>query len=135
MNEMEFKEKLTAAMAEPAAPPKLVDDTVARVQTLLQGREAEKRLAGDGALSAQEKADLAADGVLGRLAESGRLPLGADPQALKQQLLQKERFGELTQQSPRSIAGGLQDGTFLKNMTQKAPKPTPPVKRPPTLGK
>ena len=137
MNEMEFKEKLSAAMAEPAVPPKLVDNTVKRVQTLLQGREAEKRLASDGALSAKEKTDLAADGVLGRLAGSGKLPLGADTAALKQQLLQNERFGQLTRQTPRSIAGGLENGELLKSMTQKPAKsaPTPPVKRPPTLGK
>ena len=135
MDEMEFKEKLTAAMVEPAAPPKLVDDTVARVQTLLQGREAKKRLASGDTLSAKEKADLAADGVLGRLAESGRLPLGADTAALKQQLLQNERFGKISQQSGRSIAGGLENGELIKKIAQKPAKPASSVKRPPTLGK
>ena len=135
MDEMEFKEKLSAAMAEPAAPPKLVDDTVRRVQTLLQGREAEKRLAEDAALSPKEKAGLAADGVLGRLAGSGRLPLEADTAALKQQLLQNERFGKLSQQTGRSLAGGLQNGELMKSITQEPAKQKPPVKRPPTLGK
>ena len=135
MSEMEFKEKLSTAMAEPAVPPKLVDDTVKRVQTLLKGREAEKRLAAEETLSAKEKTSLAADGILGQLAGSGKLPLGADTVALKQQLLQNERFAQLMRQSPRSIAGGLESGELMKSMTQKPVKTAPPVKRPPTLGK
>ena len=132
---MEFKEKLAAAVAEPSPPQKLVDDTVARVKTLLRGREAEKSLAGEQEPAAAEKASLAADGVLGRLAGSGTLPLGVDTEKLKQQLLQNERFQNLVQRRGNSIADGLKDGTLLRDMTREIAKPAAKVKKGPVLGK
>ena len=132
---MEFKEKLSAAMAEPSPPQKLVEDTVHRVQTLLRGREAEKRLSLRGEITPQEKLSLAADGVLGRLAESGTLPLGADTAELKQQLLHDERFAGLAQRTGSSIVGSLEGGTWVKEMTRETIQPVARTKKDPILGK
>ena len=132
---MDFKEKLAAAVAEPSPPQKLVDDTVARVQTLLRGREAEKRLTGDRELTASEKASLAADGILGRLAGSGTLPLGANTAKLKQQLLKNERFQDLAQRRGAAVVDELKDGTLLKKKTGEMKKPAAKTKKGPALGK
>ena len=135
MDDRTWKERLTAAMAEPKAPPKLVDDTVARVQTLYKGQEAEKRLRQEKTLSEKDRAELAADGVLGRLARSGTLPLGADTAALKRQLLTNERFTQLSRQPGRSIVGGLENGELMKSMVQPSAKPPAKAIQPPVLGK
>ena len=135
MDDLKFQKKLTAAMAEPAAPSELTDNTVKRVQTILRGREAEKRLAGSESLNAGEKAELAADGLLGRLAGKGKLPLGANTAAYREQLVQDERFQKLAQQPGRSIAGGLENGEFVKILTRKPAKTPSPAKKPPSLGR
>ena len=135
MDDLKFQKKLTAAMAEPAAPSELTDNTVKRVQTILRGREAEKRLAGSESLNAGEKAELAADGLLGRLAGKGKLPLGANTAAYREQLVQDERFQKLAQQPGRSLAGGLENGEFVKSLTRKPAKTPSPAKKPPSLGR
>ena len=139
MKEMEFKEKLSAAMAEPAAPKKLVEQTVARVQTMLRGREAEERLAGNNEISQAHKVDLLADGLLGRLAQNGALPLGANVAELKNQLMQNRNFCAMSRSSPESLAAGLKNGSIISGLVQPQShisRPAPSVKKDvPSLGK
>ena len=137
MNEDVLKKKLTAAMAEPPPPAKLVEDTVARVKMIQAGRAAEKRLKEEaGSLPASERAALASDGVLGWLAGKGILPLGSDAGKMKAQLLEDPHFRKLSEKDPLRVMSGLQDGTLLKDTFRggEAQRETPPkMKRGPVL--
>ena len=110
MDELQFKEKLAEALHEPAVPPELVENTVARVRTMELGLKAEHHLRDDQALTAEERVTMLADCVLGRLARSGRLPLGADTKAMKAELMHNRRFLGLAEQDPKVILAGLDNG-------------------------
>ena len=140
MKEVEFKEKLAVAMAEPPAPKKLVEQTVARVQVMLRGRQAEERLTKGGELSQQERLDLLADGLLGRLAQDGTLPLGANSAEMKNQLLQNDAFRSVGRMNAASLAAGLKSGSILSTLGNPPPvnphRPSPTAaKSGPALGK
>ena len=135
MDEKEFKNRLAEAMQEPSVPPDLVENTVKRVKTLEAGLMAERRLR-NGRVPPEERGPLLADSVLGRLARSGTLPLGADTGKLKNQLLHNERFRQLSQREPKAVLDALDNGKLAKRMFQKkaaAPAKTAPKKSGPSL--
>ena len=134
MNDIGFKEKLNAALAEPPAPKKLVEDTVSRVQTMLRGKKAELQLReGGDAIPWEERSGLIADGIMGRLALSGTLPLGADTAALRQQLMDAPQFRKLEGRSNASVLGSFENGSLMEELTHgtaqnhQVPKHTGPV--------
>ena len=133
MNEMEFKNKLSEAMAEPAVPPKLVEDTVARARTIVQGRREEERLCSGKDLSAENRAGLLADGILGRLAVDGALPLGADTAELKSQLLGSDAFGKMKEMPPDRMLAGLKNGSLITQLGQGGEKPKVQEREAPVL--
>ena len=137
MDELQFKNKLAEALREPPAPPDLVEKTVARVRTLEKGLAAERRLRGGQAPPGEERASLLADSVLGRLARSGSLPLGADTAALKGQLLRNRNFLGLAQQDPKAVLAGWDRGGLTGDMLREkppAPAKTVPKPRGPSFG-
>lgn len=134
MNNTGFKEKLKTALAEPPAPEKLVEDTVSRVRTMMCGKKAELQLRESGdKMPWEERAGLIADSVLGRLALSGTLPLGADTAALHSQLMDAPRFQKLADRSVGSVLSGIENGSLMAELTHTAvqpaqtPKPAGPV--------
>lgn len=129
MDEMEFKSRLAEALGEPAVPTALVENTVARVKTMERGAAAERRLRQAHAPPG-ERVSLLADSVLGRLARSGTLPLGADTGALKGQLLRNERFQKLSQQDARIVLSGWDKGKLSGDMLRESSPPAPKLHRP-----
>ena len=103
MDELQFKNKLAEALREPSVPPDLVEKTVARVRTLEKGLAAERRLRDGQIPPGEERVSLLADSVLGRLARSGGLPLGADTEAVKGRLLHDRSFLGLTAKDPKAV--------------------------------
>ena len=137
MDELQFKNKLTEALHEPPVPPDLVEKTVARVHTLEKGLAAERRLRDGQAPPGEERVSLLADSVLGRLARSGSLPLGADTAALKGQLLHNGNFLGLAQQDPKAVLAGWDRGGLTGDMLREkppAPAKTVPKPRGPSFG-
>lgn len=134
MDEMEFRNRLVEALEEPAVPTALVENTVARVKTVERGMAAERRLKG-GYAPPGEQVSLLADSIIGRLARSGTLPLGADTRALKQQLLRSDRFQKLSGQDPKVILTGWDNGKLSGDMLhQPPPAKTATKPRGPSLG-
>ena len=137
MNELQFKNKLAEALREPPAPPDLVEKTVARVRTLEKGLAAERRLRDGQAPPAEERMLLLADSILGRLARSGNLPLGADTQALKSQLLNNQQFQGLASKDPKAVLDVWDSGKLSGDiLREKPPVPAKTVPKPrgPSLG-
>lgn len=124
MDEMKFKSRLTEALGEPAVPSALVEKTVAWVKIMEKGAAAENRLREGQTPSAEEKASLLADSILGRLARSGAIPPEANAGALKERLMHNEKFQSLSRQDPKNILAGLSSGKLSGEILQeKSPAP------------
>lgn len=136
MNEQQIKEKLNAALHEPSPPTSLVENTVARVRTLERGLAAERRLRDGQAPPEEQRVSLLADSVMGRLARSGTIPLGADVEALKGQIMANKRFTEIARRDPGAFLAAWDSGKSLGELLrgkESTVKKTP-QNRGPTVG-
>lgn len=117
----EFKTKLEQALQEPKAPEKLVRRTIRRCQLVSAGRRAEETLASKGnAVTVQEARALAADSILGRMANQKDVPDTLNAQSL----VKDERFCKLADRPADQLLKGLQQGTIFQEIAasqKKAP--------------
>lgn len=89
MEEMEIRQTIKEAYAEPRAPEQLIQSVILRAQAMRMGAQACSQLE---TAPAERQAELAAMGLIGQLAEVARLPEGASPEGLASQLSQDPGF-------------------------------------------
>lgn len=117
MDEKTFREELSSLYAAPAAPEKLVSETIRRAQAVSMGRDAEERLAQEGAaLPQEEQRTLLAQGMIGRYAMHGALPAGVSPQQAAEQLAGQEAFRRAAGAQPAEALDRLQSGRLLQEV-------------------
>lgn len=117
MDKNSFKTQLEAALAEPAAPETLVDETIRRAKAVSMGREAEERLAADkGAIPAEEQLALLAQGMIGRYAMHGALPKNVSPVQAAEQLAADPVFRRTAGAQPADALERLQSGKLLQEL-------------------
>ena len=117
MDKNSFKTQLEAALAEPAAPETLVEQTISRAKAVSMGREAEERLAADkGALSAEEQLALLAQGMIGRYAMHDALPKNVSPAQAAEQLAADPVFRRTAGAQPADALERLQSGRLLQEL-------------------
>lgn len=119
MSDMTIKEKLTAALREPPAPPGLVEQTVVRAQAIVAGREAEQQLESDSTLSRAEQVKLAAQSVVGRLMLKQPPPTNATADTMCRQLQENEAFCRLADQPPKALLAEVRNGAFLRKLGEQ----------------
>lgn len=121
MDERYFKEKLTAAMAEPKAPETLIRRTVVRVNAVREGMAAEETLLRQGsALAAADRGILAARSVVGRLMQSVSPPDGVSGEMMAQQLMEKPAFRKLADLPADRLLDDLRHGRVNKALSASA---------------
>ena len=127
MEEIDIKNRMTAAFDLPDAPKALVERTVFRAKAIEAGREAERLLESRGAQASEaEKASLTAQGIIGRLMMTNMPPEGADGKAMEEQLMGNERFRALASRPAEEILSDLRTGRFVSRFTEQ---PEPAVNR------
>lgn len=116
-----IKRELEQALKEPSVPEELVTRTIRRCQLETAGRRAEEMLAAKGnSIPVQQRRELAADSILGRLAVQNDVPAALNTQ----RLVQDERFCRLADRPAEQLLQGLQKGTIFKEI-RSAAKQTP----------
>ena len=138
MNEMTIQNRIEAAVENPKAPEKLVEQTVLRVRGIIAGRDAEQRLEQEGdRLPKEEVAYLTAAGLIGRLALSRALPEGGSLQQMTEQLAAspslQQRLNRPVQETLSRLRSGMLFGEISSAQTparEASPvkEATPPVK-------
>ena len=119
----QFKRQLETALCEPPAPEPLVESTIRRCQAVTRGRLAEERLARDGdILSREERRELAADGLLGRLSMQTELPKGLD----RAWLMKQDAFCRAADGPVEGILTGLRQGTLLRQIAARGERRAAP---------
>ena len=116
MREKDFESMQTMlrrALDEPSAPAGLVERTRRRCEAAVAGQAAETRLRQDGGLSAEEIYDLAAAGVMGRLAVARHLPEGQSLPEMHRRLAGSQWLRERTGTTAADALRTLREGTFL----------------------
>ncbi|MBR5572389.1 MAG: hypothetical protein IKV99_07100 [Oscillospiraceae bacterium] len=126
MDERTVKNKIVAAMKEPPPPETLVESTVVRAKAVVMGRRAETRLESEEtALPLGKRIELAAQSLIGRLAQVTALPVQVTPEAMAAQLAQQPRFAQVVESGnvlPRIRSGELLSAT-LQPAQRNAPAP------------
>lgn len=122
MDELNIKEKIVNAMAEPPAPKALVEKTVVRVNAILSGRRAEQELQKLGnAPPGDTVRQLAATSVIGRLMQSIPPPERATPAELAESLLEQPQFRKLTDRPADQILHDLSSGKLNRALGEAGP--------------
>ena len=118
-NEM-IKNRITDAMQEPSAPEELVRRTIVRAQALVAGRDAEEKLARTGkTLSHEEKEQLAAQSLLGRLMLSSLPPEGVSAEKLTAELRGREDIREALSKPTDELLSELKNGKLIRSLAAK----------------
>lgn len=116
MDDLNLKEKIINAMAEPRAPDALVERTVQRVKAIETGRMAEEQLREkSGKLQPEARTTLAAESMVGRLMQQMPPPDGVTGAQMARQLKEQPRFRELVE-SDADLLNGLTSGRLLKKL-------------------
>lgn len=112
-----IKQKITAAMDEPAVPPEVVERALDRVNAVLAGREAEKQLASLGAAASGElKTELAAKAITGKLLSNRKPPRYVTSDMMTRQLTEDKSFRGLTSGDPVRLAQDIRSGEIFRKL-------------------
>lgn len=118
-NEM-IKNRIAAEMQEPSAPEELVRRTIVRAQALSAGRNAEEKLAQAGKmLSHEEKEQLAAQSLLGRLMLSSLPPEGVSAEKLTAELRGREDIRAALSKPTDVLLSELKNGKLIRSLAAK----------------
>ena len=118
-NEM-IKNRIAAEMQEPSAPEELVRRTIVRAQAISAGRNAEEKLAQAGkALSHEEKEQLAAQSLLGRLMLSSLPPEGVSAEKLTAGLRGRKDIREALSKPTDELLSELESGKLIRSLAAK----------------
>lgn len=105
---------LRGALDEPSAPAGLVERTQRRCEAAVAGQMAESRLSQGSGLNTEEIYDLAAAGVMGRLAVAKHLPEGQSLPEMHRRLAGSQWLRERTGTTAADVLRTLREGTFLR---------------------
>jgi hypothetical protein len=126
MDEKTMKNTIIAAMNEPRPPEALVESTVVRAKAVVMGRRAEVRLESEEpTLPLGKRIELAAQSLIGRLAQVTALPGQIAPETMAAQLAQQPRFAQVVESGsvlPRIRSGELLSAA-LQPLQRNAPAP------------
>ena len=112
--------RITDAMQEPSAPEELVRRTIVRAQAIRAGRNAEEKLAqADKTLSHEEKEQLAAQSLLGRLMRSSLPPEGVSAEKLTAELRGREDIREALSKPTDELLSELKNGKLIRSLAAK----------------
>lgn len=126
----EIKTRIQQALKEPTVPDSLVTRTIRQCQMVTAGREAEEMLASKGNnASLQERRLLAANSILGRLAQQNEVP----EELSAQRLVQDQGFCRLVDRPPEKLLQDIQQGTLFREIVAEAKKNTPTAQNEKTL--
>ena len=99
------------------------ESTIRRCQAVTRGRLAEERLAREGdTLSREERRELAADGLLGRLSMQTELPKGLG----RAWLMKQDAFCRAADGPVEGILTGLRQGTLLRQIAARGERRAAP---------
>ena len=120
MDNVTIKNRIADAMQEPSAPEELVRRTVVRAQALRAGRNAEEKLARAGkTLLHEEKEQLAAQSLLGRLMLSSLPPEGVSAEKLTAALRGREDVREAHSKPADVLLSELESGKLIRSLAAK----------------
>ena len=118
-NEM-IKNRIAAEMQEPSAPEELVRRNIVRAQALRAGRSAEEKLAQAGeTLPHEEKEQLAAQSLLGRLMLSSLPPEGVSAEKLTAELRNREDIRAALSKPTDVLLSELKSGKLIRSLAAK----------------
>lgn len=125
MNE-QIKMKMEQALNEPSAPETLIARTIRRCQSVTAGRIAEQRLEKEGdSLRVEERRVLAAEGLLGRMAQRAELPR----ELTCEKLVKNPAFCRMVDRPAAEILAGLRQGSFLREIVAARSKTVHPLEK------
>lgn len=113
LTDEQIKSKLTEALNEPTVSPAFVERMVARANGITRGREAEKTLNGSAELPREQKEDLLARALIGRLMLRQIPPEGATVEAMEQQLKSLPDFQALAEKPANKLLNDLKNGRAI----------------------
>ena len=129
-NEELMKNKIADAMREPSAPEALVRRNIVRAKAITAGRNAEAKLAQAGeSLSKEEKEQLAAESLLGRLMLSNLPRDGISAEELTAELRGREDIRKALDQPTDVLLSDLSSGKLIRSLASK--KPVRAAEKPP----
>ena len=121
-NEELMKNKIADAMREPSAPEALVRRNIVRAKAITAGRNAEAKLAQAGELlSKEEKEQLAAESLLGRLMLSNLPRDGTSAEELTAELRSREDIRKALDQPTDVLLSDLSSGKLIRSLASKNP--------------
>ena len=120
MDDMTIKNRITDAMREPPIPESLMERTVELARAVGAGREAEKKLARTNeALPREEKEQLVAQALIGRLMRNGLPPEGVSAEKLTEELRSREGFREAMEKPTNVLRSELKNGKLILGLAAK----------------
>ncbi len=123
MKEVDVKNTIIGMMAEPKAPKELTLATIERGKAIEMGRMAEKKLADlkDAAPSPATK-KLAAHSIIGRVAQTDKMPKGVTVDVMLNGLINNEKFQQATNLTADKLLTGIQTGSLIKSIAAQKTK-------------
>ncbi len=120
MDNMTIKNRITDTMQEPPAPEALIRRNIVRAQALVAGRDAEEKLVRAGkTLSHEEKEQLAAQSLLGRLMLGSLPPEGVSAEKLTAELRGREDIREAFSKPTDVLLSELKNGRLIRSLAAK----------------
>ncbi len=108
--------RLKEALNEPEIAPGFVEELVVRMGAIENGRKAEQTLAERSDLTAAEKTQCAAEGLVGRLMMTRKPPKNVTAEAMTGQLTGSEKFRQLTDRPASRLAEELKNGSLIREL-------------------
>lgn len=119
-NDEMIKNKIADAMREPSAPEALIRRNIVRAKAITAGRNAEEKLAQAGeSLSKEEKEQLAAESLLGRLMLSSLPREGISAEQLTAELRGREEIRKALDQPADVLLSELNSGKLIRSLAAK----------------
>ena len=118
MSELEDKNLIKDAMAEPKAPIDLKLSVIERGKAISEGRISEQELRERDDLSLNEVRDLTAKSIVGRLMLNNRMPKGETKDKLVSSLTNNERFQKVTLKDKSKLLLEIESGDLIKSLAK-----------------
>ena len=117
MDDMTIKNRINDAMRRPSVPESLMERTVELARAVGAGREAERKLAQSGeTLPRDEKEQLVAQGLVGRLMRNHLPPEGVSAEKLTEELRGREDFRKAIEKPTDVLLGELKNGRLILSL-------------------
>lgn len=118
MDDYVIQQKIQKSYAEPRAPEALIRSVILRAQAVSMGVQAHKQLE---TAPAEKVGELTSKVLVGQLAAVSKLPQGAEPEMLAQQLAQEPAFVSALRGG--NVLTRLDRGELIQAITGRQPEP------------